>query len=121
MNFRQFIHHLKANKLQTTTEMITLFWGYQHRTLTYEIFQKITNERIEDRGHTLPWLRLYTQRWYHQMLVFVEFNALPHTFEWKALVDSARQYADTEELQDFPDWPLTFEQALRRTLFCMVL
>ena len=90
--------------------MNNLFWGYQHRTLTCEIFQNITIRRIEHRGLTPPCLRLYTQRWHHQMLVFDEFIVLPHTFEWSALIDSARQYADNEELQDFADWLITVEQ-----------
>ena len=101
--------------------MNNLFWGYQHRTLTCEIFQNITIRRIEHRGLTPPCLRLYTQRWHHQMLVFDEFNVLPHTFEWSALIDSARQYADNEELQNFADWLITVEQPQRRTLFFMVL
>ena len=83
--------------------MNNLFWGYQHRTLTCELFQNITIRRIEHRALTPPRLRLYTQRRHHQMLVFDEFNVLPHTFERSALIDSARQYADSEELQNFAD------------------
>ena len=55
------------------------------------------------------------------MLVFDEFNVLPDTFEWSALIDSARQYADNEELQGFADWHIAVEQSQRRTLFFMVL
>ena len=55
------------------------------------------------------------------MLVFDEFNVLPHTFEWSALIDSARQYADNEELQNFADWLIIVEQPQKRTLFFMVL
>ena len=101
--------------------MNNLFWGYQHRTLTCEIFHNITIRRIDYRGLNPPWLRRYTQRWHRQLLVFNEFNVLPHTFEWSALIDSARQYADNEELQDFADWLITVEQPQRRTLFSMVL
>ena len=55
------------------------------------------------------------------MLVFDEINVLPHTFEWSALIDSARQNADNEELQNFADWHITVEQPQRRTLIFMVL
>ena len=101
--------------------MKNFFWGYQHRTLTCEIFQNVKIRRIEQRGLTSPCLRRYTQRWHHQMLVFDEFNVLPHTFEWRALIDSARQNADNAELQDFADWLITVEQPQRHTLFFIVL
>ena len=94
---------------------------YQHRTLTCEIFHNITVRRIDYRGLNPLWLRLYTHRWHHQMLAFNEFNVLPHTFEWSALIDYARQYADNEELQYFADWLITVEQPQRRTLFFNVL
>ena len=55
------------------------------------------------------------------MLVFDEFNVLPHTFEWSSLIDSARQYADNEDLQNFADWLITVAQLQRRTLFFMGL
>ena len=55
------------------------------------------------------------------MLVFDEFDVLPHTFEWSALIDSAKQYADNAELQDFAGWPITVEQPQRRTLLFKVL
>ena len=55
------------------------------------------------------------------MLVFDEFIVLLHTFEWSALIDSARQYANNKELQSFADWLFTVEQPQRRTLFFMVL
>ena len=55
------------------------------------------------------------------MLVFDEFNILPNTFEWSALRDFTRQYADNEGLEKFADWLITDEQAQRRTLFFMVL
>ena len=77
--------------------------------------------RIEHRCLTPPCLRLYTQRWHPQMLAFDEFDVLPHTFEWSALIDSARQYADNEELHDFADWLITVEQPHRRTIFVIVL
>ena len=87
----------------------------------YEIFHNITIRKINYRGLNPTWLRLYTQRWNHQMLLFDEFNVLPHTFEWTAMINSIRQYADTEEQQDFAEWLITVEQPQKRTLFFMVL
>ena len=55
------------------------------------------------------------------MLVFDELNALLHTDESSALIDFARQYADTEELEDFADRFITVEQPTRFTIFFMVL
>ena len=100
--------------------MNNLFWGYQPRTLICEIFHNITITRIDYRGLKPPRLTFYTQWWHHRMLVFDELNVLPHTFEWRAFIDSARQYPDTEELQDFADCLITVEQPHRRTLFFMV-
>ena len=57
----------------------------------------------------------------HQMLVFDEFNAYPHAIEWSALIVSARQYADAEELENVSDWLITVEQPQRRALFFKVL
>ena len=55
------------------------------------------------------------------MLIIDDSNFLPHTFEWRALIESAGHYADNEEQQDFADWLITFEQPQKRTLFFMVL
>ena len=85
------------------------------------MFKNVTIRRIEHRGLTPLCLRLLTQRWHHRLLVFDEFNVLPHAFEWSALIDSARQYADTGELEDFADWLIPVEQPQRRLLFFMVL
>ena len=74
--------------------MNNLFWGYQHRTSTCEIYQNITIQRIELCEFTPPHPRLHTQLWHHQLLMFDEFNVLPHTIEWSAFIYSANQYAD---------------------------
>ena len=83
--------------------MIILSCGYHICTVTCEIIQSFTIRRIEYIGINPVWLCFYKQRWQHQMTVFDEFDVPPHTFEWSALIDCARQYAKTEELKDFAD------------------
>ena len=45
---------------------------------------------------------------------------VPHTFEWRALIDSASQFADSGRLEQFVQWLIEEDQPRRRNLFFTV-
>ena len=96
--------------------MKDLFWGYQHCSLTCEISQNITIKRTENISVPPTMLHLYTQRWQRQVLKRQKFDVNTHTYESRALIDTARQYTDSDRLRQFAQW-LIGDQPHRRFLF----
>ena len=83
--------------------MKNLFTGHRHRTITCEMFQTITIRGMEHHGLIPPYLPFHFIHSGGTIKCWCvdEFSVPPHAFERSALVDSASQYADTEELQHF--------------------
>ena len=65
--------------------------------------------------------RLYTQSWQRQVLSHEEIDIVLHTFESRALFDSARQYADSDCLHQIAQWLIDDNQPQVRTLKFRVL
>ena len=101
--------------------MNNLYWPFAHRILTCEIFDSITIKHIDRAFLQPPRLVLYTQRYQHQILTHEIMEILPQTFEWRALIDSASQFADSAYLEQSVQWLIEEDQPQRRNLFFTVL
>ena len=81
--------------------MHNLFWPFAHRASTCVNFESITIKHI-GRAFLEPLsLVLYTQRYQHQILIHEIMEIVPHTSEWRALIVSASQIADSDRLEQF--------------------
>ena len=101
--------------------MNNLCWPFAHRVLICEIFDSITIKHIDRAFLQPPRLVLYTQRYQHQILTHEILEIVPHTFEWRALIDSASHFADSAHLEQFVQWLIEEDQPQRRNLFFTVL
>ena len=106
---------------KSAAAMHNLYWPFAHRVLTCEIFDSITIKHIDRAFLEPPRLVLYTQRYQHQILIHEIMEIVPHTFEWRALIDSASQFADSYRLEQFVQWLIEEDQPQRRNLFFTVL
>ena len=101
--------------------MNNLYWSFAHRVLTCEIFDSITIKNIDRAFLQPPRLVLHTQRYQHQILTHEIMEIFPHTFEWRALIDSASQFADSAHLDQFVQGLIEEDQPQRRNLFFTLL
>ena len=101
--------------------MHNLFWSFANPVLTCEVFDSITIKHIDRAFLEPPSLVLYTQRYQHQILIHELMEIVPHRFEWRALIDSASQFADSDRLEQSVQWLYEANQPQRRNLFFTVL
>ena len=98
-----------------------LFWPFAHRGLTCEFFESITIKHIVRSFLEPPRLVSYTQSYQQQILVHETMEIVPHTFECRALIDSASQFAHSDHLEYFVQRLIEADQPQRRNLFFTVL